>query len=149
MLSAADGLVQLSFLVQGVLQRLVAGHDVSVIQARLLGILRDREPTMSELARLLGLDKSSTTGLVDRAEGRGLVLREPSRDDRRSTRVRLTGSGRAVVTRVAERVDAELAVVLEDLPGRDRETLSRLVSTLVVSQASKQGVDLFADLRPD
>ena len=54
---------------------------------------------------------------------------------------------RAVVTKVAERVDAELAVVLEDLPGRDRETLSRLISTLVVSQASRQGVDLFADRR--
>ena len=30
---------------------------------------------MNELARLLDLDKSSVTGLVDRAERRGLVAR--------------------------------------------------------------------------
>ncbi len=37
---------------------------------------------MNELARLLDLDKSSVTGLVDRAERRGLVTRVPSTADR-------------------------------------------------------------------
>ncbi len=45
---------------------------------------------MNELAELLGLDKSSTSGLVDRAQRRGLVRRVPSQLDRRSVRVRLT-----------------------------------------------------------
>ena len=72
-LSPVDGLAQLSFLIQGMLERRAAEHDLSIIQTRLLGVLRDRTPTMHELARFLGLDKSSATGLVDRAERRGLV----------------------------------------------------------------------------
>jgi hypothetical protein len=36
-----------------------------MIKTRLLGVLRGK-PTMHELARLLDLDKSSVTGLVDR-----------------------------------------------------------------------------------
>ena len=44
-----DGLAQLSFLVHGTLERLAAEHGVSIIQARLLGVLRDRTPTMKEL----------------------------------------------------------------------------------------------------
>ena len=67
-LSPVDGLAQLCFVVLGMLERRAAADDLSIIQTRLLGVLRDRKPTMQELARFLGLDKSSVTGLVDRAE---------------------------------------------------------------------------------
>jgi hypothetical protein len=59
-LGIVDGLVQLSTLVQAVLSRAADSLGLSVLQARLLGVLRDREPTMAELGRLLDLDKSST-----------------------------------------------------------------------------------------
>lgn len=70
-LGLVDALAQLSFLVQNALAELAGEHDLSITQTRLLGILRDREPTMNELGRHLGLDKSSITGLVDRAQRRG------------------------------------------------------------------------------
>src|ERR1700745_2857594 len=92
-LSPVDGLAQLSFVIQGMLERRAAGHDLSMAQVRLLGVLRDRTPTMNELARLLGLDKSSMTGLVDRAERRGLVARVPSATDRRGGVGSLTDEG--------------------------------------------------------
>ena len=47
-LSPVDGMAQLSFVIQGMLERRAAEHDLSVIQTRLLGILRDRTPTMNE-----------------------------------------------------------------------------------------------------
>src|SRR5271154_2421722 len=97
-LSPVDGLAQLSFVIQDVLEREAAEHDVSIAQTRLLGGLRDPQPTMNELAKLLGLDKSSVTGLVDRAERRGLVARFPSSTDRRAVRVSLTDEGRSLVT---------------------------------------------------
>ena len=50
---------------------------------------------------LLGLDKSSTSGLVDRAERRGLVCRVPSQIHRRSVRVRLTDHGRGLAREVS------------------------------------------------
>ena len=37
--------------------------------------------------------------------------------------------------------------MLGRLPPRERSTLSRLVSALVVAQASGRGIDLFADLQ--
>ncbi len=77
-LGLVDALAQLSFAVQGALTRVAAAHDASIIQTRLLGILRDRHPTITELAAFLQLDKSSVTGLVDRAEERGLVRRVAS-----------------------------------------------------------------------
>ena len=83
-LGLVDALAQLSFLVHNALAEIARQDDLSIIQMRLLGVLRDREPTMNELGRLLGLDKSSISGLVDRAQRRGLVTRAVSTIDRRA-----------------------------------------------------------------
>jgi MarR family transcriptional regulator, lower aerobic nicotinate degradation pathway regulator len=145
-LSPADGLAQLSFLIQDILERRAREHDLSVIQIRLLGILRDRRPTMNELARLLGLDKSSVTGLVDRAERRGLVARVPSAADRRSVLVSLTDHGRSLASDGTALFEADISLLLRHLPPADRETLSGLVRRLLVAHAADQGIDLFATL---
>ena len=146
-LDPVDGLAQLSFLVMGMLERRAAAHDVSVAATRLLGVLRDREPTMNELARLLGLDKSSVTGLVDRAERRGLVARVPAPADRRSVLVRLTDDGRSLVSAAAALFAADVTDMLGHLPPRDRDALARIVSRLLVAHAAEHGIDLFAGTR--
>ena len=126
-----DALVQLSFLVQGVLTRLAAEQDVSVIQVRLLGILRDRRPGMLELARHLGLDKSSMTGLVARAEKRGLVQRLPSPHDGRGVLVSLTPLGRELTERCAAEVDRRFAALTASLSGDERAQLRALAEKLL------------------
>src|SRR3984957_17296751 len=143
-LGPVDGLAQLSFLVMGMLERRAAELDLSIAATRLLGVLRDREPTMNELARLLDLDKSSVTGLVDRAERRGLVARVPSAADRRSVHVKLTADGRSLVSAAAGRFAADVSAVLGLLPPRDRAALRRIVSRLLVAHAADRGIDLFA-----
>ena len=130
-LGIVDALTQLSFLVQGTLAKHAATQELSMIQTRLLGVLRDREPTMQELARLLELDKSSVTGLVDRAERRGLVQRAPSTDDRRAVRVKLTSQGRRVVRSVEAAFEAELASATACLSSAEQGRLSRLATRVV------------------
>ena len=141
-LSLVDGLAQLSFVVQAALERCAADHDVSLAQTRLMGVLRDRTPTMNELARLLGLDKSSASGLVDRAERRGLVARAPSTSDGRVVTVRLTRHGRSLVAEVATRFDAQVAVLVAGLTRDQQATLRSHVSHLLVSFAAARGIDL-------
>jgi DNA-binding MarR family transcriptional regulator len=140
----ADGLAQLSFLIHGMLERRAREHDLSIIQTRLLGVLRDRRPTMNELARFLDLDKSSATGLVDRAERRGLVERVPSTADRRAVLVVLTDHGRSVVSGAAALFEADVSLLLERLPPADRASLAGLISHLLVAHAADHGIDLFA-----
>src|SRR5277367_5249053 len=132
-LGTVDALAQASFLVQGILERRAAEHGLSLIQTRLLGILRDRKPTMNELAQLLGIDKSSTSGLVDRAASRGLVKRLPSQVDRRSVRVSLTAEGRTLVQSVTAAFDADINAIVEPLDAQDRATLTTLLSRVLVT----------------
>ncbi len=143
-LDIVDGLAQLSFLIQGLLQRRAAEHDLSMIQTRLLGVLRDRRPGMNELAQVLDLDKSSVSGLVDRAERRGLVVRAPSTIDRRAVLVVLTDAGRALASDVAARFAADMSTLLDGWPASDRRVLSGLVSRVLMDHARAHGVDLFA-----
>jgi MarR family transcriptional regulator, lower aerobic nicotinate degradation pathway regulator len=152
-ISLIDGLAQLAFAVHGILERRAADHDLSITQARLLGVLRDRTPTMNELGKFLGLDKSSISGLVDRAERRGLVTRIPSTEDRRAVLVSLTDHGRSLVSRAATSFGADVSAMLDLVPPSDRDALSGIVSRLLVAYAASQGVDLFealhAEARPE
>jgi DNA-binding MarR family transcriptional regulator len=88
-----SALVRASFATTAVLSRVAAEHDLSLTQLRVLAILRDRRVRMSELADYLGLDKSTISGLVDRAEKRGLLQRAPNPADGRATDVFLTAKG--------------------------------------------------------
>jgi DNA-binding MarR family transcriptional regulator len=137
-----DALVQLSFTLQAALGEAAARHDLSVIQLRLLGILRDREPSMLDLARALNLEKSSVTGLIDRAERRGLVARVNAEHDGRAIHVRLTTRGHALAAEGAEEVGRHVTTLAAGLSPRDRTTLTRLATRIVVGDAERRGIDL-------
>jgi DNA-binding MarR family transcriptional regulator len=143
-LGLVDALVQLSFAVQAALGSVAASHDLSVIQLRLLGVLRDREPAMLDLAHALNLEKSSVTGLVDRAQRRGLVERVGAEHDGRAVHVRLTSLGHDVATQLAGHVARHVADLADRLPQKERAKLARLASRVVFNDAIKRGIDLKA-----
>jgi DNA-binding MarR family transcriptional regulator len=143
-LGLVDALAQLTFAVQGAFSRIAAEHDVSVPAARLLGIVRDRQPTIGELATFLQLDKSSVTGLVDRAAERGLVARTASPVDRRSVRVAITDAGRELIDQGAAALESEIAVLVADLTPAQRTRLSVIASRIVAADARRRGIDIYA-----
>jgi MarR family transcriptional regulator, lower aerobic nicotinate degradation pathway regulator len=148
-LTPVDGLAQLSFVIQRMLERRAAKHSLSVVQTRLLGVLRDRQPTMNELGKLLSLDKSSVSGLVERAERRGLVRRASSPLDGRAVLVSLTDDGRALVFEAASEFGADVDALLNRVSPSDRRALSRLVSRLLVAHSADLGIDLFPSIDID
>ncbi|MGW1463321.1 MarR family winged helix-turn-helix transcriptional regulator [Streptomyces sp. NPDC002308] len=130
-LGLVDGLAQLSFAVQAALGKVAAAHGLSIVQLRMFGVLRDREPGMQELARFLGLDKSSATGLVDRAERRGLVRRSPSPHDRRSVQVALTEQGHQLAHQATVEAGQHINALAAHLTDAQRAQLSLLASATV------------------
>lgn len=135
-LNPVDALVQLSFLVQALLARLAAPRELSLVQVRLLGVLRDRTPGMLELATVLGLDKSSVTGLVDRAERRGLVKRSFGEDDRRAVFVSLTPAGRSLAAAFTKEVARDIEALLSGLPVAARERLTAIANQILAGASA-------------
>ena len=137
-----DALVELSFLVGATLARLASEYGVSLTQVRLLGILRDREPGIVELADVLNLDKSSVSGLVDRAQRRGLVERASANSaDGRAIRVLLTQRGRSMASRFAEQVSQELAQLVKDLSPAQRERFAAQAARIVASSGMSRRLE--------
>lgn len=126
-----DGLVQTSFMVIAALSRVAAEQDLSLTQLRMLGILRDREPAMAELAAYLGLERSTVSGLIDRAVQRGLVRKTTDAADGRSVRVSLTAEARKMETRVIADIGDLLAPMTDRLSPGDRKRLVALLAKLL------------------
>jgi MarR family transcriptional regulator, lower aerobic nicotinate degradation pathway regulator len=124
-------LAELALLIERAHEQSARRHDLSPTLARLLALLNGRAPTMNELANLLGLDKSSTSGLVDRAQRRGLVRRVPSQLDRRSVRVRVTKQGSELNETLSNSFAKDVAAVFEPLTDADRQTLAASLSAIL------------------
>jgi DNA-binding MarR family transcriptional regulator len=104
-----------------------AEEDMSLTQLRMLAILRDRRLRMAELAAALGTDRSSTSGLIARAEQRGLVRREPAPEDKRGFTVSLSATGHGFAAGVEERTFAAIEPLLHEVPAADRDRLATLL----------------------
>lgn len=132
-LGAADGLTQLSRLVQGIHGRVSERHDLTPVQAKLLCVLVFGPRGMAELAQLFGVEKAALTGLVDRAERRGLARRVAVPRDRRALRVTLTDAGCQAAAAFHADAAAELDELLLPLPPADREHFRSMMAKIIGS----------------
>jgi DNA-binding MarR family transcriptional regulator len=126
-----DALVRAAFTTMAVLTKIGADNDLSLTQLRVFGILRDRRLRMTELADFLGLEKSTMSGLIDRAEKRGLVQRAPSAMDRRAIEVFLTPQGLQAAERVHQRVQQELSPMTSGLTLAEQRRLRFLLERML------------------
>lgn len=62
------------------------------------GIRNQPELTATELVEEASLSKPTVTGILDRLESRGLIIRVRDQKDRRKIRINLSESGRAVLS---------------------------------------------------
>jgi DNA-binding MarR family transcriptional regulator len=130
-MSVVTALVRASFLVDAVYAKSSREHGLTPQQGQLLCVLMGQPYGMGELGAVLGLAKSSLTGLVDRTAKRGLVRREADPQDARAVRVALTAEG----DELAEEFYAETCRRVETLPAglgeAERATLAGLLSRVV------------------
>jgi DNA-binding MarR family transcriptional regulator len=126
-----DALFQTSFVTMAVLSKIGAEHDLSLTQLRVLGILRDRRLKMSELADYLGLDKSTMSGLVDRAEKRGLLQRTPNSIDGRAVDVLLSPDGIELAERLGAQAARSLSPMTSTLSRADTHRLTTLLEHML------------------
>lgn len=125
-----DTLVQSAFTTMAALSRICAEHDLSLTLLRVLAILWDRRLRVTALADFLGLDKSTMTGLVTRAEKRGLLRRAASPEDGRAVDVFITKAGAALAERIRADVARALSPMTEELTHAEQRRLQALLQRM-------------------
>jgi MarR family transcriptional regulator, organic hydroperoxide resistance regulator len=107
---------------------------VSMAQVHIMyTIQRNGEMTMSQLADMLNVSDSNATGLVDRLEERGLIVRDRVPEDRRVVVVKATDAGQELLSEVDALSDDILRRVLGRLDPSQLLGVSQAVADLRVA----------------
>ena len=101
-----------------------------------LSAAMDAQLTQTELAGMIGVDKTTMVVTVDELEHKGLAERIPSPTDRRARVIKVTDAGRAKVAEGQEIVLGVQNEVLEALPASDRAAFVASLMKLVSGRLS-------------
>jgi DNA-binding MarR family transcriptional regulator len=131
-LGIVPALVRSTFLVNAVYAESAREYGLTSQQGQLLCVLMNEPRGMGELGAMLGLAKSSLTGLVDRTERNGLVKRVTDPRDTRAVRVALTARGSAIVEKFYDETCARVDKLAAGLDEGERGMLGDLLGRIVV-----------------
>lgn len=131
-IGVVNALVRGAFLVNAVYAESAREHGITSQQGVMLCVLMAQPRGMGELGGMLGLAKSSLSGLVDRMERLGLVRREPDAADLRAVRVALTADGRALIDDFYPETCRRVEKLAAGLGDADRDALAALLGRVVM-----------------
>lgn len=99
-----------------------------------LAVIKMLEPvgklSLSELSDRIRARNSTVTGIIDRMEREGLVLRKRSNEDRRVVNIELTDQGRQLASDIPLEPIQIFRRVLGELSDSDAATLRRILTRL-------------------
>jgi DNA-binding MarR family transcriptional regulator len=105
--------------------------DLSFTQFKALSAAADGEPTVKELAELLGLSLPGASRAVDHLVKRGLLDRREDVNDRRCKRLSATGAGRELVHRLDDARLAALETFAQGIAPAHREALHAALAPIL------------------
>ena len=103
------------------------GAGLTPVQFAAMAALRQRPGVdQATLSALIGYDRATIGGVIDRLEARSLVERRAAPEDRRQKLVTLTIAGRRAHDRAMGEVEATQERLLEPLTAAERREFDRL-----------------------
>lgn len=124
-------LVQLMHLLQDLYAETSRPLGLTPQQAHLVCVLLMGPQGMTDLSRILSIERSTLTNMVDRLERRTLVARIAHPTDRRACQIDLTDAGRDLAHEAHEAVTARIGQLTAALPATTRATLTTTLQTLL------------------
>lgn len=105
---------------------------VTTVQAKVLYYLQAEEGlTSTELGTRSRLDSATLTGVLDRLEQGGFLVRKPHPEDRRAIRIRLTEQGYVTAEKSSRIIEAANESFMSRL-STEEETIFRLLLKKVI-----------------
>jgi DNA-binding MarR family transcriptional regulator len=116
-------------------------YGLSITQLLCLGHLESSlnyQCTHQELMQLLSLNSSTVTGIINRLEKRGYVVRLPKTGDRRVTYITLTAAGLKLLQETPNILHERLASRIDGLPKEDKEMIKKALEIITSAMEIKQ-----------
>jgi DNA-binding MarR family transcriptional regulator len=109
-----------------------AGLHLTIAQAGILFLLQQKNRrTMSELGRMVRIDNSAVTRLIDHLEKNDLVERHVDRDNRRAIFIQITPKGIAVIDKAKRIVSSINEEVKRGFTSEEIDTYKKVLGGIV------------------
>ncbi|WP_232828909.1 MarR family winged helix-turn-helix transcriptional regulator [Kribbella monticola] len=102
-------------------------------QAHLICVLLDGPLGMTELSRIMSIERSSLTSMVDRLERRSLVARSAHPTDRRACQIALTDEGRTLAHQAHDAYAGRVEALTTDLTPSHRSHVLAALNRIVTA----------------
>lgn len=110
----------------------LTGFDITSVQyAAMVAIASQPGIDATRLSDLIAFDRATLGGVLDRLEAKGLIARQPSRQDRRVKTITLTVDGSALLETVKDRVLAAQAEMMHSLSEAEQAQFIALLKKFV------------------
>ena len=128
-------LLQLMYQGKHRIHEIAEEYKLTIMQANTLIVLSEDDPKpMRTLSEYFMCDASGVTGIVDRLEKNGLIVRQNHPSDRRITLVSLTPKGAMLKKELSDRTEtAEAERLNRILNAAERQTLHELIRRIIDS----------------
>ena len=111
-----------------------AGYDLTPVQyAALATISQHSGIDQVTLAGLIAYDRTTITGVVDRLVQKRLIVRRPSRKDRRAHELQITAEGSATLGGIEPAVEAAQGLMLRGLDDDEAVALLQLLRKAIAA----------------
>jgi DNA-binding MarR family transcriptional regulator len=124
-------------------KRIQKDFGISIPQLLCLGHLKNsntHQATHGELMRLLSLNSSTITGIINRLESRKYVKRVMSKKDKRVTLISITAKGLKVVNKAPRVLHDQLAKKIDLLPLATKQAIRESL-TIIVKSMNIEAID--------
>ncbi|GAB6158431.1 hypothetical protein JCM39194_16310 [Desulfotomaculum varum] len=101
-----------------------AAEGLTQPQFMVLGFLKNKPCTVTEIAAMMGVQPSAITAILDRMEKSGFIQRERDKQDRRLVIVNITDKGQETFAKAQEK---RLAILTRYFSYLEREELEQLI----------------------
>jgi len=127
-----------------VLDKRLSKHGLNRSHWRaVLYIWRTPGISQTELSEILDVSRMGVTGLIDRMESKGLVVRRDDEKDRRMKRIYLSESTEQLVPTITSLGGEMVDEFFAGISKADQQTLTNLLV-----KVKKNGIDLLAPIEP-
>ncbi|MGM0640100.1 MAG: MarR family winged helix-turn-helix transcriptional regulator [Thermotogota bacterium] len=108
-------------------RKVLKRFDISSAQFDLLQLLYFKgEKKLSDISKILGVTKSTTTGLIKRLLNQGLIEKKQSDEDKRVFHVKISKKGSGIIEEVIERRVGLIEKITQKM-GKDKEFVEKLI----------------------
>ena len=125
-----QGLRGMLKLYEKMLKRVCMAHDLAVTEADILGFLKNNpeKDTAADISELKMLSKGAVSKAVDSLIGKGLLSREPDKQDRRRIHLKITPEAAPVVEDITKVQNDYWNTMLEGFSEEEYRTYEKLRS---------------------